>query len=105
MSIPRKAYIRYHNPQWADPVRPLAGPRDRVQFSHKPEYGRMHRAAACTLCDRLNAAQMCSGDHVCVFDIEEVRPGRFSVCCIFHPDFAEGESSEALSTECALHVF
>lgn len=106
MTNTSKAYVRYHDPHWVTPASLLVGPRERVRFSHIREYGRMDLVTACTLRDHLNAARMCSGDHLCLFDIEEVKPGRFAVCCIFHPDdLAEDEASQALSTGFASHIY
>jgi hypothetical protein len=105
MPDPQKAYVRYHDPDLVTHANLLVRPRDRVRFSHIREYGRMDRVTACTLRDRLNAARMCSGDHVCLFDIEEVKSGRFAVCCVFHPDFRENEAPDALSTGCASHMY
>lgn len=105
MSETRRTYVRSYEPHWVDPAKPLEGPRDHVDFSHSPRHWTLERTAARHLRDRLNMAQMCSVEHECVFDLEELTPGRFVVCCIFHPAYAGAEYAEAVSTETACHVY
>jgi hypothetical protein len=71
-----------------------------VQFNPSPEHWLMSETEAREWCANLNRSGVSFDafpDHVCKFQIEEVRPGEWAIVCNEHPHPVSGSPSELFS--------
>ncbi len=85
-----KAYVHSNG---LEPAKHFSRKPPELQYTRSPSWT-MPQSAARDICAWLNAVQLHSAHHACLFDIEEVTPKAFAVCCIYHPGAEASDSPD-----------